>query len=70
MLGQSEYPVDFEPIQFTPGATVKVSRGALKGMVGTVIESPSHNKQLVIHLDLLGNARVSISFSDLEVIVN
>lgn len=66
MLGQSDYPVSFEHERIPAGSKVKVIRGSLKGLVGEVLHSDAPEKELVIRLDLLGCAKVSIPVSDLR----
>ena len=65
MLGQSDYPVDFVPEIFHPGDLVKIVRGSLKGLKGEIIQSNETDKDLVIRLDILGCAKVTIPSSDL-----
>ena len=66
MLGQKEYPVSFSDRCYKTGAKIKIIRGSLKGLEGEVIESDSGQKDLLVHLDLLGSAKVSIPLSDLQ----
>lgn len=66
MLGQSDYPVDFEEMVFQTGEPVKVIRGSLKGLEGKVIESSKDNKTIIIQLDLLGCAKLSLPTSDIH----
>ena len=66
MLGQSDIPVDMIEGNFNIKDKVKIIRGSLKGLEGEVIESTDGSNQIVIALDLLGYARISISSSDLQ----
>ncbi|MDE6483971.1 MAG: UpxY family transcription antiterminator [Duncaniella sp.] len=66
MLGQSEIPVDFTPAVFRLHDTVRVIRGHLKGLEGTIISNPDGSHTLAVSLDLLGGATVKIDPSDVE----
>lgn len=66
MLGQSEYPVDFQEPAVVQGDIVKVIRGSLKGLEGKVIESSLTHKTLIIQLEQLGSARLSLPLSDIH----
>lgn len=66
MLGQSDYPVDFQEISLQPGDPVKIIRGSLKGLEGKVIETSDTHKTLLVQLDLLGSARLTIPVSDIS----
>ena len=65
MLGQSDYPVEFQDFSFKVGDNVKVIRGSLKGLVGKVIETSESNKTLVIQLDFLGYAKLTLPASEI-----
>ena len=80
MLGHSERPVGFLPRQLSKGDKVRVIRGGLRGLEGEVLRVPSSAKaadpdqdpdsvpdtELLVRLDILGCARVSINPLDLE----
>lgn len=70
MLGQSDFPVSFMEADFSPGLKVKVIRGALKGMEGEVIQPSGHNNEVIIHLQFLGSAKVTIPAADIQPIDN
>ena len=79
MLGQSDYQVDFIEPRFRAGDSVRVMRGALRGLEGKVIRvmPPSGAKarksaasdapvQIVVALDILGAARLEIPSCDIK----
>ncbi|MDE6416824.1 MAG: UpxY family transcription antiterminator [Duncaniella sp.] len=66
MLGQSEIPVDFTPAVFRLHDTVRVIRGHLKGLEGTIVVNPDGSHSLAVSLDLLGGATVKIDPRDVE----
>lgn len=73
MLGQTEYPVTLTQTEYRPGDRVQVIRGALRGLRGEIISDsstrrtrPSATTELIIRLDLLGAARVSIPSQNLS----
>lgn len=66
MLGASDTPVSFADRHFTPGQAVRVIRGSLRGISGTVTSAPDGKSTLTIRLDNLGCASVTIDTTDLE----
>ena len=68
MLGQSDYPVDFQETPLNPGDSVKVIRGSLRGLEGKVIETSPTHKTFVIQLDLLGCAKLTLPSSDVALL--
>ena len=68
MLGQREVPVSFHELTVNSGDAVKIIRGSLRGLEGTVIESSSSQKEIVVKLDLLGCAKVVVPSTDLELL--
>ena len=68
MLNQSDYPVDFIETCYKLNDSVRIIRGSLKGLEGKVLESSETNKDVILHLDILGSARISIPASDLQLI--
>ena len=66
MLGQSDIPVDFTPQQFRQHDNVRVIRGSLRGLEGTVMQNPDGTHTLRISLSILGGATVRIPLTDLE----
>lgn len=49
-----------EPPDFKPGSPVQVEAGPLKGITGTIVRSRSGGDRLVISVDVLGFASVSV----------
>lgn len=68
MLGQSDYPVDFEPVHYKVNDTVRVIRGSLVGLVGEVVKASDGTTTLTVVIDQLGCAKVSIEPTDIELI--
>lgn len=68
MLGQRELPVDFVETKLAQGDPVKVIRGCLKGLEGKVITTPDNQKEVMVELNFLGCAKVTIPASDIELI--
>lgn len=78
LLGNSDRPVGFTPRPLTVGTRVRVIRGRLRGLEGEVLRAPTPVAQspapsetppetdLLIRLDILGCARVTISPLDLQ----
>lgn len=64
MLGASDSPVTFTD-RFVKGQKVEVLRGALKGLIGEVLQdTDGHTSRLYINIDFLGSASVEISPTD------
>ncbi len=68
MLGQSDIPVDFTDTPIRVHDRVTVVRGNLKGLEGEVIESRDGRSEVVVRIDLLGSARLSIDTMNLEIL--
>lgn len=66
MLNQSDFPVDFINQGFKGGDRVKIIRGSLKGLEGEVIETNDNTKDVVIFIDLLGSAKVTVPSVNLK----
>jgi transcription antitermination factor NusG len=66
MLGHSDSPVTVEPLPLKLGDRVRVVRGGLKGLEGFVISCKSGLSTVIVKLNLLGCAKVSINQVDLE----
>lgn len=69
MLGQSERPVEFVPTTFRVNDNVRVVRGNLRGLEGTIRKNSDGTHTLVVSLSLLGGATVFIDPQDVEKIV-
>lgn len=66
MLGQSQIPVTFTPLAYSPGMDVKIIRGALAGLEGVVTDHNSQQTVVHISIDFLGDATVTIDAIDIE----
>ncbi|MDE6523214.1 MAG: UpxY family transcription antiterminator [Muribaculaceae bacterium] len=68
ILGQTEIPVLFDPNLFSVHNTVRVVRGPLNGLEGEVIHCNNDSSELIVQIDLLGGARMTIDKKELELI--
>ena len=68
MLGQSGIPVTFVDTPFKVKSKVVGIRGELKGVEGEVIQVSEGKSDVVVKIDLLGAAKMSIDTADLELI--
>lgn len=66
MLGQSDVPVSFIDMPFKEQDKVVVIRGALKGVEGEVIHVSEGKSDVVVRIDLIGIAKMTIDSMDLE----
>lgn len=66
MLGQSDIPVDITPYTYCKGDKVRVIRGSLTGLEGTVVDLRSTKSELTVVLGKLGCATLSIDTVNLE----
>ncbi len=66
MLGQSDIPVTFTERIYRSGDRVRVVRGNLAGLEGRVLQAPDGKSELLISVDLLGSARLTIDPLNLE----
>lgn len=66
MLKESDSPVSFRAIDLKKSDTVKVIRGNLKGLTGTVERISENRSILIVLIDLLGGAMVEINSADLD----
>lgn len=67
IIGQTEIPVLFDPNLFSVHNTVRVVRGPLQGLEGEVIHC-NDTSELIVQIDLLGGARMTIDKKELELI--
>lgn len=69
-LGQSDVPVEF--VQHVPkvGDKLCIVRGKLIGIEGITLTDLNGNKEIVISIDLLGGAKMSIETIEVEIIIN
>lgn len=66
MLGNSDRPVDFVDHIYGKGDHVRVIRGGLCGLEGEVLTTHDGRSELLVRLDILGCARVTIDPVDIE----
>lgn len=66
MLGQSDSPIEFAPIEFRVNDNVRVIRGSLCGLVGEIRSASDGTNTLLVSLPLLGGATVHIDPRDVE----
>lgn len=68
ILGQTEIPVLFDPNIFSVHNTVRVVRGPLMGLEGEVVHCKYGTPELIVQIDLLGGARMTIDKTEIEII--
>lgn len=66
MLGQSDIPVGFTQSAIGAGDTVRVLRGALRGLEGRVTDVGDGKSLLTVQIDFLGGATVQLPSADLR----
>ena len=66
MLGQSDIPVTMVAAPYKVCDRVVVVRGNLRGLEGEVVQTAEGKSDLIIRVDLLGCAQVTINAIDLE----
>lgn len=66
MLGQIDSPVEFRPTPYRVNDTVRVIRGQLKGLEGSVMQNSDGTHTLLVGLSILGGAAVRIDPTDVE----
>ena len=66
MLGQSELPVSFVETFFRKHDKVVVIRGNLKGLEGEVIQAGDGKSEVIVRIDILGSAKVTIDTISLQ----
>ncbi|MCM1142286.1 MAG: UpxY family transcription antiterminator [Muribaculum sp.] len=70
MLNEADEPVEFIQEIIKVSDFVKVVKGNLKGLEGIVQYAPAGKAFLVVTIDILGGAKVSVNLTDLELIDN
>lgn len=70
MLGASDTPVNITSRPFVRGEIVRVVRGKLSGLEGEIAEEPDGTSSLIVCLNLLGYARVTINPASVEHVQN
>lgn len=66
MLGNSETPVTITSADFKSGDKVRVRRGNLLGLTGEVLDMSKNQSELIVRLDMLGCARLTIDTINIE----
>lgn len=66
MVGNSDTPVVLSSRPYKKGDWVKIIRGKLMGLEGEVNAIDEKHSEVIVNLDFLGNARVSIETMDIE----
>lgn len=66
MLGNSDSEITIEPLTVQKGDKVRVKRGSLQGLTGYASNSSDGKSKIMVVIDYLGCACVSISLSDIE----
>ncbi len=66
MLGQSDTPVEFTPEIYRSGDKVRVIRGNLMGLEGKVIQTSDGKSELIVSVELLGSAKLTVNTIDIE----
>lgn len=66
MLHQSDIPVTFIDSPYKVNDKIVVIRGSLKGLEGEVLRTFDGKSELIVRIDILGSARISINSIDVE----
>lgn len=66
ILGQSDYLVDFVSDIFQVDDNVRVVRGALRGLTGSIMEGSDGEHTLLVSVPLLGGATIHINPREVE----
>lgn len=66
MLGQSDVPVTLVDTPYKLHDRIVIIRGSLKGLEGEILETSEGKSELIVRIDILGCARVSINTIDIE----
>ena len=70
MLEESDNPVEFIPGNIKVLSPVRVIRGCLLGLEGIVERTSEGKTFIIVAIDILGGAKVSVNLSDLELIAH
>lgn len=68
MLGKSVSPIEFVQGKIGVSDSVRIVRGPLLGLEGVVDRAPDGRTFIIVKIDMLGGARMSVNLSDLKVI--
>ena len=66
MVGNSDAPVNFSSDSYKKGDWVKIIRGKLAGLEGEVKIVDDRQSEVIVSLDFLGSARLTIDTVDIE----
>lgn len=66
MVGNSDSPVTFSSASFRTGDVIRVVRGRLAGLEGEIQYVDEKHSELIVRLDFLGNARLTIETINVE----
>ena len=66
MLGQNDTEVLFDPSKARMGDKVRIIRGSLASLEGTLCRQDEKNAYVVVQLDYLGSAKIEVSMTDIE----
>lgn len=66
MVGNSDTPVTFSSTIYRKGDLVRVVRGKLVGLEGEVNAIDDKHSEVIVRLDFLGSARLTIETADIE----
>lgn len=68
ILGQSDYPISFEPSSFHVNDKVRIVRGPLLGLVGDISILGDDYVELAVSVGLKGTARLKIEKINIEIL--
>lgn len=66
MVGQSDIPVNFSNDCYHEGNHVRIVRGSLKGLEGRILEARNRTSELVVRLEVIGCAKLTVDTADIE----
>lgn len=66
MLGQSDVPVTIVDAPYRIHDRVRIVRGNLKGLEGEIIQTDNSKSELIVRVDILGCARISVDTINIE----
>jgi transcription antitermination factor NusG len=66
MLLHSDSPVSIEPMPIRLGDKVRVIRGQLQGLEGNILSMTKSHSEIVINLNALGCAKLSVSRANIQ----
>ncbi|MDE6391230.1 MAG: transcriptional regulator, partial [Duncaniella sp.] len=66
MLGQTDVPVSITDAPYKVHDKIVVVRGSLKGLEGEVVRCVDNKSELIVRIDILGCASITIDTLDIE----